>query len=609
MFGMTFYRTATFDVATGTASFSSEKPVLLMDKEGPYWEILDHGPGNAKLGLLNRSGVVLLNHDGNEVIGDVVKGSAQVHGDRKCRCTIELYPENRHLLDAVRSGNIPNSFSVGYHRTAILRKSVGRDGIRVIRFSFEPYEVSVLKGLEPADDGVGLNRSKQRITMNTEDETETENLENQPGNRHERRALAARTRDIRAAADMLASDFPEGAEHFRTLSTKLILEGKEPHEANRLLLDASTGYRKKNHMMAVSDEDIGLSRRDLVGNDAFLLENLQSIIRTGHPTRQAQEESDAYQKRTGLSFEGQFQMVPDRLKAWTSGRRDMNVSTFGQGGAFVQSTVMTPVIELLRNRQVTQRLGITVMGGLRGNCLLPRQTGAATAYSLPETAILTTSNQEIDQIALNPKRVGATNDYSKQLLLQSSIDVENFMRDDLMKVVAIKWDHLILEGQGSGSEPEGILNTIGVGSVAFGGAASWASVLAFETSLAKANADVGPLAWVVSPSTRARWKNIAKIGTTFPVYLWNSEDEFDDGSGDGRVNSYRAAVTNQVSNDTVYFGRFSDIVHALWGGLDFVVDIYTLARSAQVRITVNTFGDVALRHAASFAVSADGGAQ
>jgi hypothetical protein len=43
----------------------------------------------------------------------------------------------------------------------------------------------------------------------------------------------------------------------------------------------------------------------------------------------------------------------------------------------------------------------------------------------------------------------------------------------------------------------------------------------------------------------------------------------------------------------------------MWGGFDVVVNPYSLDTTAEVRITVNTFIDVAVRHAASFCASTD----
>ena len=187
--------------------------------------------------------------------------------------------------------------------------------------------------------------------------------------------------------------------------------------------------------------------------------------------------------------------------------------------------------------------------------------------------------------------------------------MENFIRDDLLKVVALKWDKLVLEGSGEGSEPTGILNTEAIGSVTFGGAPTWQKMLAFEKSLAVANADVGAMAYVTTPTTKTNLKAVPKVAnSTFPIFIWE-DGKWADGSGDGTVNSYRAASTNQISGDAVVFGHWADAVLALFGtGVDLLVNPYSMDLEGKVRITLNSFIDVAVRHAASFVWSADSGA-
>ena len=51
----------------------------------------------------------------------------------------------------------------------------------------------------------------------------------------------------------------------------------------------------------------------------------------------------------------------------------------------------------------------------------------------------------------------------EDLLLQSSIDVEAMIRDDIAKVIATKLDNAAIYGSGSSNEPLGIKDTTGVG--------------------------------------------------------------------------------------------------------------------------------------------------
>lgn len=294
-------------------------------------------------------------------------------------------------------------------------------------------------------------------------------------------------------------------------------------------------------------------------------------------------------------------------------RRDLNANTFGQGGGFVETTVGSDYIPVLRNKLATQRLGVRVLTDLEGNFAIPRQTAPATAYSLPEQATLTKSTQTIDQVLLTPHRVGAFCNYSRQLVLQSSVSIEDFLRDDLNAVIATKLDYLILQGAGGNSEPTGILNTTGIGSFTFGGTATWQEVVSMETGLAKLNADQGKMGLLTTPNVKGKWKAIAKTGigvsTTVPIFLWDESVPYSDGSNDGRVNGYRSAASNNVLNDLVFFCNWDDIILGMFGGFELIADPYTQATDGTIRVTVNTFVDVAVRRAASCIVSSDSGAQ
>lgn len=297
-----------------------------------------------------------------------------------------------------------------------------------------------------------------------------------------------------------------------------------------------------------------------------------------------------------------------------SRRRDLNATVFGQGGATIPTNVDPDVIPLLRNMSACERMGVRTISGLHGSVAIPRHVAASTANVVGEQTAAPTSTPALDQILLSPHRVTSVGQYSKQLVLQSSVDVDGFLREDLMKVVALKWDSLILNGQGGG-EPTGILNTIGIGSLIFGGTATWQQILNFEGNLSAANALGVPgasIGWITSPSVKTRWKGVAKTGvgvtSVVPMFLWPELPVSQD--GDGIVNGYRAAATNQILNNLVFFGNWADAFLGIWGdAFDIVIDPYKLAEQATIRIIVNTFGDVAIRRAQSFCVSGDAGNQ
>lgn len=290
--------------------------------------------------------------------------------------------------------------------------------------------------------------------------------------------------------------------------------------------------------------------------------------------------------------------------------RDMQAQVFGAGGALVPTQLVVPVIEILRNMSVLDKVGKRTMAGLQGNIVIPRQTAAGTAYSVGEIAALTATGQVLDQIALTPKRVGATENYSKQLIIQSTPDAEAFIRDDLFKIIALRWDYLGLNGQGANSEPLGILQTPGVNSVTFGATPTYIKLISFRTAIESANV-IDPLAWISTPAVKGSLSGVAEALTGATTVGGAQNAIWKPGATpvEGEMVGMPAHSTNQMPNNQVLLGAFTHLIHAVWGGLDVVVDIYTKAANAEVVLTINTWGDYALRHPQAFCISTDAGNQ
>lgn len=619
-------------------SFASELPVLRNDGDGDFYEVLSHEPGDANFGFINRKGLALQDHNEKLEIGDVVRDSVAIGTDKKTRGEIKLYDTCWQTRIKQEPSKIP--VSVGYVRLSVVSESKGADGIPIRRYSWSPYEVSLLT-VRAADSTVGINRQKETreidffkltsadIAALTNEQRQHMKLLLNPDPAagggtpaaapaaDSQKALAlerSRVKEITAVANELTKNHPHVRAKIAEITNEAIAGDTSLGDYQIRAMKEVLGAKP---VVPITMEVLGLSEAEQRAYS--VLRGIQSCLKRNASLPDGLEgevhaEMSKRAQGSAISFEG-FAVPHDarvRCRPSRSQQRDLNVSTFAQGGATVQTSIVTPIIELLRNKMVTDKLGITSMAGLSGNCAIPRQTGAATAYALAESATLTKSTQALDQILLAPHRVGATNDYTRQLLIQSSIDVENFIRDDLMKVIAIKWDALILNGQGAGSEPLGILNTPGIGSVNFGGTCTYAKAIAFETALAVLNADGGNMAFATTPEVRGAWKGIAAALSGATAVINGAQNAIWAPSGtpgEGEVNGYRAVASKQIPNNLVIFGNWSEVVHGLYGGYDVIVNPYSRDVDAAVRITINTFGDVALRHAASFCASADAGNQ
>ena len=438
-------------------------------------------------------------------------------------------------------------------------------------------------------------------------------------------------REVRAIADQIVKDHPHTAEKIRENVAEI--EGQDGEvclETVRAKLYATAlGVSKPAPVRSMAS--VGYSAKDIRGYS--LMRGIRSCIQHDcHvPTEGLEREwHDGMSKELNGSIEvGGFLMPIDARTRGGNGAtairddggnivdvrgvdrmgRDLTVGTFNQGGAFVPTVLETPIIEVLRNKMVLTRRGIMTLAGLTSNITVPRQTAAATAYSLPEQGLVTVSNQAIDQIAMVPHRISYQGRYSRQLLIQSAVDVEGFLRDDAMKVLALKADFLGMFGGTNADEPTGIVNQPGISSITFGGAPTFAAMVNMETALAALNADIGKLAYVTSATSRGILKQTAKTltgaTTVVQIAIWDGQDN----EGEGMINGYVAAASNQILNNIMIFADWSSVIMGLFGGFDVIVDPYTQAGAATNVITINTFIDYALRHAQSVCASTDSAAQ
>lgn len=611
-------------------AFSSETPV---ERWGEL-EVLSHRAGEYDFSRLNNKHPLLVGHnesDPNSQIG--VIESARVDSDGVGRAVVRFSKSVRaqEIFQDVQDG-IRELVSVGYDRTGIVESKKDSGGLVTTRYRWQPSHIAIVP--VPADTAVGVGRA----AVDSGDKTDMPNVTEAPvlneaairedaAGKSRAATLAAekeRAKTILTACDEFVRD--HGAKNDGNLATQLRDLARECLTGENPVPVAEFQRRAMTEILRAKPAKPVLAR-DFAGeevNDYSLHKAIQSAARNrikgNEPVPTEGREGEFHKELTkrmsenggpGFDMAG-FPVAPDmpiranRDDVRRMGR-DMQATVFNAGGAAVPTQLVVPIIELLRNRMVLDKVGIRVMAGLQGNIVIPRQEAAAVAYAVSEIGALTASQQVLGQIALAPKRVGAYQDYSKQLVFQSTPDIEAFMRDDLFQVIARMWDKLGLNGQGANSEPLGIINTPGVGSVTLGASAAaiYGKVVSMETALRSANVE-DPITYVSTPATKGNYKTCPETLTGATVLSGAQNAVW---KPDNTMNGYPAIDSNQVPSNLVLAGAWTHLIHALWGGLDITVDYYTKAINAEIRITINTWGDFAVRHPQAFVVSTDSGAQ
>lgn len=295
----------------------------------------------------------------------------------------------------------------------------------------------------------------------------------------------------------------------------------------------------------------------------------------------------------------------------------------GSGGGSIANILGTELIELLRNKMVSYRMGARVLNDMTGGTFsLPKQTAASTSYWVAEGTAPTASNQTTAQVTWTPKTVGAYVDITRRFILQTNLAAEAFAREDLARQIAIAMDYAGLNGSGAGQQPLGLLQDPNVPTYAIGtngGAPSWTMAVGLEKLVAQANADFGKLGYVTSNAGRAVMKTTPKVGSTFPIFIWendrvNEQDRF--APAEGMVNGYRAMATQQIPSNlskgssngsltAVIYGNWDSMTFAFWSGLDLLVDPYTGSSSGTLRIVAMQDADIQFRYENGFSICND----
>jgi len=349
-----------------------------------------------------------------------------------------------------------------------------------------------------------------------------------------------------------------------------------------------------------------------------ILRALNTAI-TGKPLQGAEAEAYEEAQREARSFGKDLSGnvgVPGFVMNRTATSPSQNVTAVGDGGYGV-FTDFAGHFAPLRPRPVVEAAGATVIRGATSNLRFTKNSTVSTSWEggeNDENAEATTTFSVLD---LSPNRLGAFTDISKQLMLQSTPDVEAIVMEEIRRAIENAVDTAAINGAGTGGEPTGILNESGIGVVSLGadgGAINWKAVVDLEKEVAIDNADFGRMAYITNPQVRGFLKTTEKASST-AQFIYTDTAAAAGEMPRGLVNGYNAMIsTNVPSNLTkgngtdlsaMIFGAFNALYMVNFGGLDIVVDPYTLSKNAVVTMVVNSWWDMGLRWPSHFAAIKD----
>lgn len=288
------------------------------------------------------------------------------------------------------------------------------------------------------------------------------------------------------------------------------------------------------------------------------------------------------EKRSGKKAQGAF--IPfDALET----RATNNTTT----AAELVATNHRPqdYIGALRASNIVRQMGVRTLTGLSGDVVIPKfGTGLSLGWVGEEEAV-PESNMSFDAITLTPKHTGGKTEMSRQLIQQSSPDIESLIREDLSYLVAKNIDQAIIAGTGV-KDPLGILNTVGVLTGAIPD--TWQEVLALIQLIEDQN--ITNLKWLGTSTTKTTLAGIEKSTGTGQFLYQN-----------GQVGELPFNVSANMPANKLILGDFSQVLLGVWSEIDILVNPYAEPAYSRGGVQVRAMAtcDVAVRHPKAFLVA------
>ena len=279
-------------------------------------------------------------------------------------------------------------------------------------------------------------------------------------------------------------------------------------------------------------------------------------------------------RSAGQSFSGQIQLpVESRAAVTVTNEHDDVIE--------VQfADLLTP----LRAKNVLVAAGAKYMSGLIGDVQVPIM-GAGNVTWEGEVASAKEAGYTFTSKKLQPKRLTAYVDISKQFLVQDSIGAEQAIRADIVAAINSKLESTILgSAQGSTTTPAGIFYGQTPKKIT-----TFKDICDLEASIEDANV-IGECKYVMSNKAKAALRNMPKSSKSTQLVMEN-----------GEVDGTPVLNTSNVEAQNIAYGDWNNLAIGQWGSIDLVVDPYTLAKDGQVRIVINAFFDAVTLRPEAFA--------
>lgn len=571
-------------------SCASNYPYARRDRETNRYfiEKLVISPDSVDLTRLNGGASVLKNHDTDIVLGKVVR--AWIEGEALCvRIRFRSDGMSRSLFDDLAAGTIPN-VSIGYSVEHYAEHTDAEGNLVRDVDRWTAYEVSVAVGV-PADPTVGFYRSfdfteNQHINNTTKKEgitpmaTRADEETKKPAEETESEAEKKPAEEEKACGEKKACGDKK----------KSCGEDEEKPEM-RAMIEA---LKREVDTMKGETRSLVVPNISTSGKRSYNMTNvLTALVGRKADIGFERELSDELYRSCGQVPGGDNAiMIPfngDSMRGVLA-TREMNDSAASGAGLVAQQNMPNLFVDFVRSRIGVKNA--TFLTGLTGAPVtIPAQTTDTSVAWVSGGTTTTDANAAVSEttpvigdVTLTPHKLGGFTVVGKDMILMANPDATAIVMRSLLANVAHVLGTTMLKGNASNPAITGVATATGVQTqvIANIASATWANFTAMIGKIEGLEWD-GPQEFVMSASDNALLKSIAKgnYGSGFIV---------EDGYLDGR----RVHVDGSLSSGDIFLGDWSNVIVGQWGGIELMVDPYTLATAGSVRVIVSLVCDIGI---------------
>ena len=276
-------------------------------------------------------------------------------------------------------------------------------------------------------------------------------------------------------------------------------------------------------------------------------------------------------QRSGIAPKGL--VIPAAV--FTRSASGQNAGTNSDGGNLVITG--QHYVDEVSERLTVFKMGATVLTDLVGNVDLPSVGGVTFAFVNEGVSTSTTKKATVAKATLSPKGIRGHMAVTRDLLAQSSLNVEQILKDRIVSAEAACID-------------KAALAAIVTAATSAGTSFSFANLVAMETAINAANANRGKMGYILPAADWGLTKVTAKA-SGFPAMILEPGNI---------INGYKADFSNQFAADTPVFGNFEDLFIGRWGGVEILVDPFTMADTGEIKLQLFSYADVKVALAKSF---------